>query len=323
MVKFVAVGECMLELRSDGDSWQLGHAGDTFNTAVYLARLGEEVSFLTALGDDPFSSAMRTAWAAEGLHLDLVLTAPQRLPGLYAIRTDPDGERSFHYWRTQAAVRDLFRLPGCDAALERAASAQLLYISGITLALFGASDRAELKMLAERVRAGGGLVAFDPNYRPALWLAPEAAREAIADFSSVVTIALPTFEDEALLHGDRDPHATHARWRAAGAGEIVIKLGARGCMLQDGRTVAPPVALQPIDTTGAGDAFNAGYLAARLRGSSALEAGSFANVLAGRVTRCSGAILPRAEMPTLLPAKAGTGAEAEGKEWAALTAVSR
>lgn len=293
----VAVGECMLELRAEDDGWQLGHGGDTFNTAVYLARLGEDVAYLTALGDDPFSAGMRGSWQDEGLSLDLVLTAPHRLPGLYAIQTDSAGERSFHYWREQAAVRDLFHLPGCAEALDRAGGARLLYVSGITLALFDAEGRAALSGLARRVRDTGGAVAFDPNYRPRAWSSPDAARQAIADFAPLVTTALPTFEDEAALHGDADPAATRARWRAAGTRDIVVKLGPAGCVIDDGRIVAPAAPLAPVDTTGAGDAFNAGYLAARRRGASAAEAAAFANRLAGRVIGCRGAILPRADMP--------------------------
>lgn len=293
----VAVGECMLELRAADDGWQLGCGGDTFNTAVYLARLDEDVAYLTALGDDPFSAGMRGNWQAEGLSLDLVLTAPHRLPGLYAIQTDSAGERSFHYWREQAAVRDLFHLPSCAEALDRAAGARLLYVSGITLALFDAEGRAALSGLARRVRDADGEVAFDPNYRSRAWPSPDAARRAIAEFAPLVTTALPTFEDEAALHGDADPAATQARWRAVGTRDVVVKLGPAGCMLDDGRIVAPAVPLTPVDTTGAGDAFNAGYLAARRLGASADDAAAFANRLAGRVIGRRGAILPRADMP--------------------------
>lgn len=303
----VAVGECMLELRAEGASWQLGHGGDTFNTAIYLARLGEDVAYLTALGDDPFSAAMRAEWRAEGVKLDLVLTAPRRLPGLYAIQTDAAGERSFHYWREQAAVRDLFRLPGCADALDRAAGAQLLYISGITLALFDAEGRATLAGLARRVRDAGGTVAFDPNYRPNAWPSPDVARRAIADFAPLVTTALPTFEDEAALHGDADPATTRARWRASGACDVIVKLGAAGCMLDDGCIVAPAAPIAPVDTTGAGDAFNAGYLAARRRGIAAGDAAMFANRLAGHVIGCRGAILPRAGMPDFARFVEGAG----------------
>ena len=294
----VAIGECMLELRAEGDHWRLGHSGDTFNTAVYLARLGEDVAFFTALGDDLFSNRLRADWAAEGLRPEFVLTAKSRLPGLYAIITDADGERDFHYWRTQAAVRDLFRLEGCAEALLHSANAELLYLSGITLALFDRDDRAALRRLAQHVRDNGGIVAFDPNYRASLWQSPEQARAAIAEFAPVATIVLATFDDEAALYGDADPAAAQMRWRQAGAGEVIIKLGARGCMIDDGRILAPARALVAVDTTGAGDAFNAGYLAALRHGLPSDQAAAFANHLGGLVIGSPGAILAKGDMPS-------------------------
>lgn len=97
---FVCVGECMLELsRAPEGGDRLGVGGDTFNSAVYLARLGNNAAYLTALGTDPYRDELRDAWAAEGLDLALTLVDPDRLPGLYAIRTDAKGERSFSYWR--------------------------------------------------------------------------------------------------------------------------------------------------------------------------------------------------------------------------------
>ena len=165
----VAIGECMLELSCSGSQWRLGHAGDTFNTALYLQRLGLPTAYFSALGADPFSEQMRTAWRSAGLDTALVLTDPERLPGLYAIRTDDAGERSFYYWRQHAAVRGLFSLAGIDTALLRASNAPLLYFSGITLSLFSEADRVRLLDLAHSVRRRRGTVAFDLNYRPAGW----------------------------------------------------------------------------------------------------------------------------------------------------------
>lgn len=289
----VVIGECMLELVRDGDAWRMGYAGDTCNTATYLARLGERVAFLTAIGTDPFSAAMLDSWRREGLDTALVLTAPDRLPGLYAVQTHALGERSFYYWREQAAVRSLPTLPGFDDVLARACGADLLYLSGITLALFDAAARAALAQVAGAVRERRGAVAFDPNYRPRLWSSPAAAREAMRAFAPFVSIALPTFDDKATLHGDTDPAETLARWHRAGADEVVVKLGAAGCVIDDGSGVAPAPGARAVDTTGAGDAFNAGYLAARRAGSGREEAAARANALAGQVINCRGAILPR------------------------------
>jgi 2-dehydro-3-deoxygluconokinase len=291
----VAIGECMLELSRSGSEWRLRHAGDTFNTALYLQRLGLPTAYLTALGADPFSEEMRAAWRGEGLDTTLVLTDPERLPGLYAIRTDDAGERSFYYWRQHAAVRGLFSLPGIDTALIRASDAPLLYFTGITLSLFSEADRVRLLELGHSVRRRGGTVAFDLNYRPAGWPDIESARQAIRCIAPVVSWALPTFEDSALLFDHQSPEDTVAQWRSFGAAEVIVKLGARGCLVahaeHDEVFPAPHVPLV-VDTTGAGDAFNAGYLAARAAGLSPARAAATAQILACEVIQQPGAIVP-------------------------------
>ena len=127
MASIIVVGEGMIELsRAGADSWRLGYGGDTLNTAVHLARLGADVSYFTALGNDPFSEDLRQAWRSEGVDTSLILTDPSRRPGLYAITNDPDGERRFTYWRGESAARGLFALPGIDSALALVKEADLL-----------------------------------------------------------------------------------------------------------------------------------------------------------------------------------------------------
>src|SRR5690606_32444569 len=111
-MRVVACGEAMLELSPDSDRWQLGYGGDTLNTAIHLARAGIETAYLTALGSDPLSSGLKDRWTAEGLDCSLVLTHPGRNTGLYAITTDARGERSFTYWRSDSAAREMFATDG-------------------------------------------------------------------------------------------------------------------------------------------------------------------------------------------------------------------
>ena len=129
----------------DGGDARLAYAGDTFNTAVYLSRLGLDVGYVTALGaGDPFSAGILRRMAEEGISADLVAKAPGRLPGLYAIERDQAGERRFYYWRGESAARDLMvlaDLPTLAAAMKRA---KLVYLSGITLAVIGAAGLALL-----------------------------------------------------------------------------------------------------------------------------------------------------------------------------------
>jgi 2-dehydro-3-deoxygluconokinase len=307
-MQVVVVGECMLELVGHGlDSgltpgWQLGHAGDSFNTALYLCRLQVPVAYLTALGTDPFSQDLRTAWAGEGIDISLVLTDSSRLPGLYAVRNDADGERHFYYWRERSAVRQLFTLPGIEPALARARHTAWLFLTGITLSIFTPAERDQLLRTAAAVRAGGGRVAFDPNYRAALWSSAGEARDAFAAIAPSVSLALPTHADEATLFGDTEPLQSAARWQQLGADEVVVKCGAQGCLIATGaesRSIAPAATVTAVDTTGAGDAFNAAYLAGRIAGLDPFAAARGANRLAGEVIRHRGAILNRERMAAL------------------------
>jgi 2-dehydro-3-deoxygluconokinase len=298
----VAIGECMLELSADPrGGWRLGMGGDTFNTALYFARLGGKSAFMTALGTDPFSDELRQSWAAEGLDLQLVLSDGRHLPGLYAIRTDEGGERTFHYWRSQSAARNFFAQEGCRTALDRAAKAELLYLSGITLSLYEAAEREQLVSLAAEVKRRGGGVAFDPNYRPAGWSSAEEARTWFERIAPHVTIALPTFEDERVLWNDPSPEHSWHRWRRHAA-EVAVKLGADGAMIGSDRPTHIPVLKQvaQVDTTAAGDSFNAAYLHARSRGSDDREAALEGHRLAGLVIGHRGAIIPASAMSDLL-----------------------
>lgn len=296
--RIVVVGEGMLELSRFGDGWRLGYGGDTLNTAIHLARLGHDVAFLTALGSDPFSVDLLAEWAGEGLDTSLVLTDPERMPGLYAIRTDEAGERSFSYWRGESAARRTFALPGIEAALAEAGRADLVLFSLITLAVLPAEARARLLEVGRGVCARGGRVAFDGNYRPRLWGGPAEAAAARDAAIGAADIGLPTLDDERLLSGEASAEAVAAHWQSLGCAEVVVKLGAEGCRCPDGAVVAPPRVLEPRDTSGAGDAFNAGYLDARLRGAAMDAAALAGHRLAGWVVTRAGAIPPRdAEAP--------------------------
>ena len=291
MTKIVVVGEGMVELTGNVSAagWRLGYGGDTLNTAIHLARLGREVAYMTALGTDPFSDDLRRAWAAEGVDTGLMLTDPDRRPGLYAITNDPDGERHFTYWRGESAARRVFALPGIDAVLQIAAHADLLAFSMISLAVLPPEGRVALFDLAREVRARGGSVAFDTNYRPALWPDPAEARAVHGEALRVTDIGLPTIEDESALTGASVPADILSNWRGAGVGEVVVKRGAEGCTV-DGVDVPPPMRLSPCDTSGAGDAFNAGYLNARLNGWLPEQAALAGHSLAGWVVMRRGAI---------------------------------
>lgn len=297
MARIVVIGEGMLELSRVDAHWQLSHGGDTLNTAIHLARFGCDVAYATALGADAFSDTLRAAWAAEGLDLSLLLTDFDRQPGLYAISTDATGERSFAYWRGESAARQIFALPGIEHVVAAAENADLLVFSLISLAILPPAGRSGLFDLCRRVRKRGGRVAFDSNYRPRLWESPAAARASYNQAIALADIGLPTIDDDVALAGAsagaHDAVAVRDRWQALGAREIVVKLGGAGCLI-DEEIVPPPAVVAPIDTSGAGDAFNAGYLKARLAAIAPSDAARLGHRLAGWVIMLPGAVPPNA-----------------------------
>jgi 2-dehydro-3-deoxygluconokinase len=298
MLRVAAIGECMLELwHRDERLLKLAFAGDSFNTALYLARCNPRerlaVDYVTALGTDPYSAAMLQSWREEGIGTGAVALLPGKLPGVYFIRTDPAGERSFFYYRSAAAARELFRDPAADRLLAALPAYDVLYFTAVTLSILENSARERFRAALVAARAADKQVVFDSNYRPAGWTDAAAARAAIAPFLDLVGLALPTFEDEQALWGDATPADTIARY-ADRKIEVCVKRGGEGCLLGDGTLVPVPQRVPPVDTTGAGDAFNAAYLTARLAGHPPPEAARAGHILAGAVIQHRGAIMPKA-----------------------------
>ena len=305
--RVVCIGEAMVELTPRQGRWDVHYGGDTLNVALHLTRLGHEVSYLTALGGDPFAGFMRQAWAREGLDVSHVLTIPDRTTGLYCIDTDERGERHFHYWRGQSAARSLFLAPGIDPAMAAAHDADLLFFSLITLAILPDEARELVLRMARQVRLHKGKVAFDGNYRPALWENGETARRWRDRGAEVANFGLPSLEDDQHLGPAINAAEVREHWLRCGCEEVVVKLGAAGAMLPDGTVTRPEAMLHALDTSGAGDAFDAGYLGARLRGATPEQAAAHGQRLAGWTVMRQGAIPERDHAAPYLAMTANNG----------------
>jgi 2-dehydro-3-deoxygluconokinase len=297
--RVVTIGEVLIELARGGDGrFGLAYGGDAFNTAVYLARAGLDVAFASALGDDPYSDSVLSFAAAEGISRDLILRVPGRLPGLSMIEADPAGARHFQYWRDVAPARDLFELPDWNRVAEGLLTAKLVYFSGITLSLYSNAGLGRFLAVIEMARKNGAKIAFDGNFRPRGWKGDlTRTRTVFMEALKRVDIAMPTYDDEAVLWGDPSPEATVERLHAFGIAEIVVKNGPNSALVAAGDNsefIPVPEVVVPVDTMAAGDSFNAAYIAARLSGGGPQAAAAAAHRLAGEVIRHRGAIMPRA-----------------------------
>lgn len=295
----LSIGEAMVELSTapqDG-LFRIGIAGDTLNTAWYLRKLLPptwQVNYFSRVGTGEFSQRMVDFLKASGIGTDYVSRDPKREIGLYAISLK-EGERSFSYWRDTSAAKLLADdLAPLQAALARHSIA---YLSGITLAILTPAGKAHLLQALEAAKAQGLRVIFDTNLRPKLWQSREEMAEWITCAAAIADLVLPSFDDEAAYFGDTDSDATLARYLAAGAGQVVLKAG--GHPIRYAGTIASGMiaGLAPetaLDTTAAGDSFNAGFLAAYLQGrpfDAALMAG---HALSRQVIRHHGALVEQA-----------------------------
>lgn len=301
--KTFAIGEAMIEMAPIGEgTYRRNFAGDTFNTVWHMSQVAgsrSPVALLTKVGTDTTSDAFVDEIEADGLDVSSIGRVSGRTMGLYLI--DVDGvERSFQYWRDQSAARLLAdNGDWLDAKLE---GAGLIHFSGITLAILTPEARCVLVASIKRARRLGARVSFDPNVRPRLWSSPEEARMAISQVNGLTDIALPSFEDEQKLWGDKTPDDTIARLRDFGVNEIVVKNGAAPAIAWTGvdQVSIPTPPVENIqDTSGAGDAFNAGYFVARLRGSEPAAAIPFGQKMAAEVIGHFGARIPKGRIPDL------------------------
>lgn len=297
MTNAICIGECMVELRSEGhDLYRRNFAGDAYNTAVYLKRASPvlDVAFCTGIGADPLSAEMRGSWESEGIDTRLVFTVADRTPGLYLIETDAKGERRFHYWRKGSAATCWWQELKAHNAETILSDADLVYFSGISLAILTSQERGEfLKMLRGLKRRGR--IAFDPNLRLRLWPMAQEAQEVFEELVVIADIVLPSSQDLDDLYTPSKAEAHAERLIAQGAREFALTDGEAGCWVYDGalRHLRQTGRVIALDTSGAGDSFNGAYLAARLAGESPGQSAEKGMHLAAQVVTHMGAIMPK------------------------------
>ncbi len=314
MSKVAAIGEVMIELSpmiTDADNlgsntaqkkmaMNLAFGGDTFNTGIYLARFGINVDYITRLGTDDYSKQILALLSAEKIGTSLITQVNNACPGLYSITNSADGERQFNYWRNESPAKKLFDNTNQASELfEKLKDFDYIYLSGISLAIISKAARVALFKFLDSYRQQGGKVVFDSNYRARLWKNHEEARDVLADMYKKTDIALLTFEDEQELWDYELPQQCLDYCQQANVGEVVLKQGKDNVIVytnQQMLTVEVPAVDNVVDTTGAGDSFNAGYLAARIKGLNMMDAAKSGIDRAANVIQHRGAIIPLSDL---------------------------
>lgn len=293
---FMAIGEAMIEMAVIGpENYKRGFAGDTFNTSWYLAKTlpsDWKVSYFTGLGSDAASAELRTFGEASGVDMSPIKTVAGKTVGLYMIHLD-DGERSFSYWRSDSAARQM--ASDSRTMKEAFATADVLFFSGITMAVILPENRKAFIEELANARASGKTVVYDPNQRLRLWTDQEEMTRTNTQAASVSDVVLPSFDEEQLFYGDTSPEATIERYHSLGVKTVIVKDGAASVTAENkgenAIKVRPSIIENVVDSTAAGDSFNAGFCAAYFAGAplaAAIEAG--AN-LAGQVVQAHGALV--------------------------------
>lgn len=303
----VCLGEPLIELNQTrpGEPQLLwGHGGDTSNCAIAAARLGLRVGYWTRLGVDAFGDSFLELWRREGVDASQVIRDPEAPTGAYFVGHGPAGH-SFSYLRANSAASRMRPNELPEAWLRQT---RALHASAISQAISTSACDTVFRAF-EIVRAAGGLIAYDTNYRPRLWPAPRA-RAIIAEAARQADIFLPGFDDLRALFGVEDPDRLVDRCLALGPPIVALTLGADGALIAtpDRRERVDAHRVATVDATGAGDAFDGAFLAAYLRSGDPFAAGRFANAAAALATTGFGAVAP---LPTLAAVEAFLAREGE------------
>jgi 2-dehydro-3-deoxygluconokinase len=294
-MKILSIGECMAEFSPDEQlgKFNLGFAGDTFNTAWYIANNHADVNsaYFSKVGDDELSDQMLKFMSDNQVDTRYITTVAGSTIGLYLISL-VNGERTFSYWRNKSAATFLGQ--NVDDVGNAMKKQDMIYFSGITLAILDQNSRENLFSCLKSARRAGKKIAFDPNLRPKLWNDKKEMCDVIMAGANLSDIILPSFEDEATWFSDADPLSTLARYQNVGAETVVVKNAGDPVSFwsQHGTgTYLVESVEKIIDSTAAGDSFNAEILVGLLREIPLADAINNAANLAKKVLMGQGAIV--------------------------------
>lgn len=299
----LAIGEPLYEFAEteiDGRKAYLpGIGGDVSNVAIAAARQGAKVGVFTHLGHDEFGFAIRDLWDREGVDRSSVLFPHESQTGIYFIDYGPDGHR-FSYRRAGSAAS---LVTPADLPTRQLAGARLIHVSGISQAISASAADTVFAAIGQ-VKAKGGFVSYDTNFREALWPL-ERARATIHAAIVGADIARPGLDDARKLTGLDGADEIVDFYLGLDCGIVAMTLGKDGVLVatRTERRTIPARRVEAVDATGAGDCFGGAFLAEWLLHRDPFWAADYANAAAALKTLGQGAVAPipkRAEVEAFM-----------------------
>ncbi|HUT79661.1 MAG TPA: carbohydrate kinase [Candidatus Bathyarchaeia archaeon] len=300
----ISIGEILIDFVSD----EIGSlekvkifnkypGGAPANFSVGIARLNLEITFIGMVGNDPFGEFLVSFLKKEGVNTKYIeKTENNERTALAFVSLDETGERSFVFYRNNAADLKLSPEKITDDIINKCE-----YLHFGTLSLSSEpSKSATIKAITECKR-NGAKICFDPNLRMDIWQSKELLRETISHVLPYVDILYPSYEELSFILGKEvsEEEAINVLMEKYPIEIIALKKGKDGCLLKSREgffLTIPSFEVPIIDTTGAGDGFNAGFIFGLSTGKTLEEAGIIGNAIGALVIQKRGAMT---SLPTL------------------------
>ncbi|MCD8511692.1 MAG: sugar kinase [Bacillus sp. (in: Bacteria)] len=261
--------------------------GAELNFAVGAARLGLQSAWLSRLGKDEFGRVIHTFMRGEGVDVSQVEFVDGIPTSVYFKEVMEDGSGRSFYYRNPTPMSDL--TPE-DISEEYIASFKLVHLTGVFLALNPERHLPIVERVIEHAKKHGVKVSMDPNIRLRLW-SKEKAKEVLTKLLPHVDVLLTGEEEGEILLGTSDVEEMITQFQGFGISHVVIKKGADGASATTGEGTLEMPPFKPrkvVDTVGAGDGFDAGYIKGYLSGWSVEKTLRFANKVGSMVVSVAG-----------------------------------
>ncbi len=266
MIDILGIGEALIEYSEQSNGiYRQSFAGDVLNTLYYASRLGCRVSFFSQFGQDSFTNDLLAFLDRNKIDRQRCIRSTDKNNGLYIIRNTKDGEPSFTFFRENSAARETFVSNEIGDIKQFVQDAKVLMISAIGLAVF-----YNIESLIEllKFKPSGQRIYFDANVRESLWKDKERLRQWLVELAPIVDVLSISVSDDEKLFSKRPPAEILEYYVSLGYQTVILRNGADDVLLYANNSIdIIPIEKvnSVIDATGAGDAFNAGYICSMLK----------------------------------------------------------